>query len=235
MYNFSELLKNRLVQCLACFAAGALTFTLIAPSKITETKLKQEYEAKLSKQSEQYKTTIANLESEKTQLRQENLDIETQYSKTISAIKSQYSDRSTSKVTTYHKVTRPDGSSEEWKTTEYADKSSQRLISEIQGSYDNKVKILEQKYQADNEKVKQSTEEKYASIINELKTELSKKTESTTVTVNPKKLGVEAGFTTDQTFYGHGTYNFWGPFFFGSHIESNLRQHSAGIGLGINF
>jgi hypothetical protein len=52
------------------------------------------------------------------------------------------------------------------------------------------------------------------------------------VKINTKKFGVEAGMNVNHTYYGHVTYDLFGNFFIGGHVEIGLHN-TLGAGIGV--
>jgi Na+-transporting NADH:ubiquinone oxidoreductase subunit NqrC len=65
----------------------------------------------------------------------------------------------------------------------------------------------------------------------DLVTQKTSQVEETTK-INTKKIGLEAGMNVNHTYYGHVTYDLFGNFFIGGHIEIGLHN-TLGAGIGV--
>jgi len=227
-------LNNRIVQLVIAFLCGALVCTVVYPSKQIKQIAEQEYKVKLEEHDKQQVEIVQKITQEKNEIETKVSEERLQYESAMSSYESQIKEMSSKKEATTHKVTHPDGSTEEWTSTQSEDKTSQKIISEMAQQYQVSLQQKEEEMNKKNDSVRQEITSQYLSTIDSLKSEVAKSKQETVTTINPKKLGVEIGATTELRAYVHGTYNILGPFFIGSQLEGNDKNFSAGIGIGIN-
>lgn len=230
-----EVASLRWVQIVGAFAAGALACTLLYPTKTITSKITKDYETKIQQIQEQHKIETTSLQTKVDSLTQTNKSLTEKYESKISELKTQITNISSHKVEVHYKLTKPDGTIEERSYLETEDQASQTMISEMKAEYDRQLQQTESTYQKKSEELVAQTRAQYDLQISTLKTELSKYTNSSTVTVNAKKLGLEVGYNTDFRTYLHGTYDIWGPVFIGAQIDKGIKSSGGGLGIGIRF
>jgi hypothetical protein len=232
--NYKEVVKNQYVQLGTAFGAGLLICWVLYPSKQIEQKIKDEYQLKIEQQASEFHKVNESLVQERNTAISQVKDIKASFSSTVSQLETQIKEMSSRKISTYHKITNADGSSEEWQTVESEERSSQQLISDIKSRYDQKLEEQTKNSKVELEITKKQLTEEYSQIITSLKQEIKTHEEQATTITNTRKLGLEVGYTTNFQPYLHGTYNLLGPIFVGSYIEGYKSISVVGIGLGIN-
>jgi hypothetical protein len=136
--------------------------------------------------------------------------------------------------TTVYKIVHPDGTVEERITsvndTDSSDQITQQMQQEWQQKTDQAVQTVTQQFQTQIT----TLQSQWASKEQSYESKIASMSETKTVTTNPKNFGIEAGLLTNGDYYGHVTYDIFGPVFLGA--TGNFGpESSAGIGLGIRF
>ena len=219
-----------------CFCAGMAVCWFVYPTKSITEKTSQEIQVTMDKKVQEQKDLVTQTTKKLEEETTKNTQLETQYTATISQLNSKITEMSSHKVVTTHKVTRADGSSEVWTYLESEDKNTEKMLSEIQSDYDQKLKQSETDNQKKTDAEVTKTKESYASQITELQTQITKLQSETVTTVNAKKFGLELGAKPSKRLYVHGTYDLIGPIFVGVHAEeADSFMDYVGVGAGIRF
>jgi hypothetical protein len=136
--------------------------------------------------------------------------------------------------TAYYKVVRPDGTIEIKKFTESEVDESKQVVTAIQQEFKEKIASIEVKWETVHKervaaitKEFNSKEESYKHQIDELE-------RTKVVDINKKSFGAEAGVMTNLSYYGHVSYDVFGPIFLGLHAQFG-NTTGAGAGLGLRF
>lgn len=231
-----KLLKNRVVQLLIALVVGAAIGALFYPTKNVEERVKKEYEQKIEKVSEEKEKIRKTLSEEIDQLEEERTELKIETSRKITKLTYQIRELESSKKETFYKIVRPDGTIEEKRYTESEVSETSQVVTKVREEFDRKVSQIAERWKSVHkrrvEQLKKDfdkKESKYQKTIAKLESE--KKVE-----INPKKYGVEVGYTSENRYYGHVNVDVFGPLFIGLHTESNfLNEHSVGAGVGIRF
>jgi len=226
---------NRVVQLCSAFLAGMLLCTIVYPTKKIEERVQQEYQQIIDKKVQEQRDITINVARERDEISHKMTAMESSYQSQVSELSSKLKEMSSHKVATTHKVTHPDGSSEEWTTLESEDKTTETIISQIKADYEQQIKNTEIEVAQKKDVEITQTREKYETKITELTKTIAKLEEEKITTVNEKKFGVEVGVNTALRGYVHGSYDLWGPIFVGGQVEANQTSMGAGVGLGLRF
>jgi len=233
--KIKEVASLRWVQVLGAFAAGALMCTLLYPTKTITSKITQDYETKIQQLETQHKTEVTSLQTKVDSLTQSNKSLTERYEAKITQLNLQIQTYSSQRIEVHYKLTKPDGTIEERSYLQTQDQATQTMMSEMKSEYDRQLLQTQSEYQRKSEELVSQTRLEYQMKIDTLKTELSKYTSSSTVTVNAKKLGLELGYNTDFRTYLHGTYDIWGPIFIGGQIDKGTTSSGGGFDIGVRF
>ena len=233
MEKIKEFIKNsKPTQFILILLVGVAIGAIFYPTKHIEETLTQKHEAETktlkeehAKETAKLKETVDRITAESTQYRR---DTETK----ITTLTSQVHELKNKQKTAYYKVVRPDGTVEIKKFTESEVNESTKVITQIQQEFKEKVEAIETKWEtlhkervAEIKKDFDSKEQTYKKEIDELKT-------TKVVDINKKSFGVEAGVLLDKSYYGHVTYDVFGPFFLGLHSQFGTTN-TAGAGIGL--
>jgi iron-sulfur cluster repair protein YtfE (RIC family) len=238
MINFNpivELVKgSRTIQFVLVFIAGGFIATVLYPTKQIKDTVARTYQQQIQDIKQQASNMASSQQSKYEELQNQYSSYKTQTDSKINELTTQVSDLKTHTKTTIMRTVHPDGTVEENEVqendTDQSEEMSQQMQSEWQMKTDQAVQTVTQQFQTQISTMQSSwtsKEEQYQQTISTLK-------ETKTVTTNPKSLGVSAGLLTDGGYYGHVSYDVWGPFFIDGLGE--FGPHStAGAGIGIRF
>lgn len=226
----SPLLRYALV-LIAGIAIGALFY----PTKSIEEKLRVQYEQKISQINETNSKTVQNLQESLTKSESSKKQLEVTTSSKIAKLTTENSQLKSKKTETYYKIVHPDGTIEIRSTKASEVDQSNQIITSVKQEFDQKVKDLETKYATiHQQRVQQiqtdfsKKEEKYQETIASLE-------KDKTVKINAKSFGIEAGIMTNKDYYGHVSYDIFGPIFIGAHGQFGPTDTAGGVGVGIRF
>lgn len=238
MFNFNPIIDfvkaSRPLQLVLVFIAGGVVAAVFYPTKQIKDTVAKMYQQQIvviqqqnAKETESQKATFEKLSSEYSSYK-------TQTDAQISQLTTQVRNLKTHTKVTSVKVVHPDGTVEEHTVsendTDQTEEINQQIKQEWQQKTDQAVQATTQQFQQQIS----TMQSQWASKEESYKQTISTMQETKTVTTNPKKFGVEAGLLTNSDYYGHITYDLWGPFFIGGHGE--LGSHPAGgVGLGLRF
>lgn len=226
--------ENEAARLFAALLVGAIIGVIFYPTKSIQEKEKQKHEQELVLLKQKHSVELTSNQEKINNLKEENLSLKMDSEKRISSLNSQIRDLKSKQKTAYFKIVRPDGTIEIKKFTESEIDESNKVVSKIQEEYKQKVELLEKKWETIHQErvslLKKEFEDKetaYKKTISQL--EYERKIET-----NKKDFGIEAGISTDKTYYGHATYTFLGPLFLGMDVDFSNPMR-AGAGLGIRF
>lgn len=232
-----DLLSKEWFRLLGMLLIGITVGAIFYPTKKVEERLTKKHQEEIQilnekhakETTDQYEKYVSVLQQEKT-YREESERKITKLSEENRTLKSK------TKQSTY-KLVKPDGTIEERTFSESEVNESSRVVTKIQEEFKTKVEQIETKWsEIHKERVTKiqkefdSKEQQYKKTIDELQY-------SKTTTVNEKHFGIEAGYTSSKKYYGHATYDMWGPIYIGIHGEANkeFNDNNLGAGIGLRF
>lgn len=227
--------SNRFVQLGVAFLAGMLLCTFVYPTKKIEERVQQEYQQIIDRKVQEQRDITTAVTKQRDELSSKMVQLESQYQSRVSELSSKLKEMSSKRVETTHKITRPDGSSEEWTYLETESKTTETIISQIKFDYEQRIRQTESDITQKKDLEIAKTKEQYESKVTEMTKTIAKLEQEKITTVNEKKFAVEVGATTELRGYVHSTYDLWGPIFVGGHIEGNKTDVSGGLGVGVRF
>lgn len=238
MFDFNPVVDfvkgSKVLQFVLVFIAGGFIAVVLYPTKQIKDTIAKTYEQKIAVIQQQNSQTVATQQASYQKLQDQYGTYRTQTDSKINQLTTQVSELKTHTKTTVVRTVHPDGTIEEHivqeNDTDSTDQISEQLQSEWQQKTDQAVQTVTQQFQTQISTLQSqwtSKEEQYQQTISTLK-------ETKTVTTNPKSLGIEAGMLTNSDYYGHVTYDVFGPVFLGAQAQFGTNQ-AAGIGIGIRF
>ena len=215
---------------LAGIGIGALFY----PTKHIEERERQRYEHELNVKNEEHLKAQEKTVEMYNSLSVEYRQLKSESENKITRLTSEVRDLKSKQKTAYYKVVRPDGTVEIQKFSETEVTESTKVITQIQEEFKQKVESIEQKWSdihrervTELSKEFKTKSEAYEKTIAELE-------KSKVVDINKKSFGLEGGLLTSGTYYGHATYDVFGPFFLGLHAQFGAATGGGG-GIGIRF
>ena len=231
-----RLLKNKLVQFALVFLVGAAIGALFYPTKHIEERISARYEQFYQGQIETAQTELKQERESVHQLTSKNTQLMIESSQKISELKHQIKDLESHQKESYFKIVKPDGTIVVRKFKESDTSESSKIIENVKEEYSQHVsklsELLTQSYKdriSSMETDFNQRESQYQKTIDELRSER-------VVDINPKKYGVEVGYLTNKSYYGHVNIDVFGPVFIGLHTQSDfLTEFAVGGGVGLRF
>jgi translation elongation factor EF-1beta len=225
-------LSNRLVQLVIAFGLGMLLCTFLYPSSTSVEKIKEQYQSEIQSLKEESSKKEETYQKQTTELREQNRVIVDAYEGKMSQLRTEIRDLKVKTKETYYKIVRPDGTIEEKRISESDTEESAKIMAEVQQEYKRQLQDAQSQWEKKSAEEITSIKVSYETKIEELKKEIAKKESETTVISNKKSFGVEFGLVTGKAYYGHVTYDIWGPVFIGGHVET-LEDNGFRVGGGI--
>lgn len=230
-----DFVKNsRLTQFLLVLLVGMAIGAIFYPTKHIEERERQKHELETKTLSEQHSRELSKLQEtlDKTVQQSTEYRQETEHRINI-LITENRTLKSHQRVSTY-KLVKPDGTIEEKTFTETDIDESKQVITSIQEEFKQKVASIETKWETIHKERMQAIKKEFDSKEETYKKQIDELEKSKVVDVNKRSFGIEAGLMTSGNYYGHATYDFFGPFFLG--FQGQFGQSSAaGAGLGLRF
>jgi len=211
-------------------AIGALMY----PTKHIEEKLNKTHEQEVATLNQQHAQELSTQKESYDKLSSDYKSYQQESSAKISSLTTQVSTLSSHQKTATYKVVHPDGTIEEKEFTSSDVDESNKVVTSVQEEFQTKIASIEKKWEdihkqrvAELEKQYSAKEQSYQQTIDTLQ-------KSKVETINPKSFGVEAGVLADKSYYGHVSYDIFGPFFLGLQTQFG-NSNTVGAGLGIRF
>jgi hypothetical protein len=231
-----KLLNNKYVQFALILVLGIAIGALFYPTKNIEERLKKEHEQHISQIKSESESVKASLKEEISSLSKEKTQIQIESSSRISSLQQEIRSLESSTRETYYKIIRPDGTIEEKRYTESEVSENSTVVTRVRQEFDTKVVQISERWQRVHRTRVEELKREFDAKEEEYKRTITKLESSKSIQINPKRYGVELGYTSGNLYYGHVTMDVFGPLFVGLHTESNLGdKHSVGAGVGIKF
>lgn len=249
--DWKKVASNRWIQMGAAFVAGIILCWFVYPTKTIEEKVKEsvttQYEEKLKEVEKQNISTIEKLEVEHEKLTlsmREEHRLETKsLSSRVSKLQEENRSLKSSSSVEWVKITRPDGTIEERRVSkkemEELSSTVQRIqaesetrirkeVAKVETSKTQEIEKIKRDFQAEISLAKTTIEEK-ESLIKSLKQQ------STSISINPKRFSISAGFDTDFSYSGGVVYQFFGPLTVGFRVDlsKTLSIPRVAVSLGV--
>jgi hypothetical protein len=225
---------SRPIQFALVFIAGGAVAAIFYPTKQIKESLQKTFQQQITTVQQQDAQTLATQQASYQKLQQQYSDYQSSSNEKINELTNQVSNLKSHNKTTTFKIVHPDGTVEERDTTEsdvdQTDSITQQVQAEWQQKVTDAVTTTTQQFQQQISTLQtqwSSKEQSYQSQIASL-------TQTKSVTTNPKNFTLDVGGITNGDYYGHVTYNVWGPFILGLQGQFGASS-AAGAGLGLRF
>lgn len=226
--------ENESARLILAILIGAVVGVIFYPTKTIQERERQKHEQELVALKEQH-IKETSLDKQKIDaLKEQNMSLKVETEKKITSLNTQIRDLKSKQKTAYYKIVRPDGTIEIKKFTESEIDESNKVVSKIQEEYKQKVELLEQKWETIHQERVVLLKKEFDQKESSYKKKISELEYDRKIETNKKDFGLEAGITTDKTYYSHATYTFLGPLFLGLDLDFSNPMR-AGAGLGIRF
>ena len=222
------------VQFLIVLIVGVAIGALFYPTKhIVETeRQKHEEETKILK--EQHSKELSQVHETLDKTTQSYAEFRKESDHKISTLTTENVTLKSNVKTSYYKIVKPDGTIEIKKFSETQVDESKQVITSIQEEFKEKVASIETKWETIHKDRVATLSKQFDLKEAEYKHRIDEFEKSKVTDINKKSFGVEAGILTDLTYYGHITYDIFGPIFLG--LQSQFGTSTgAGVGLGLRF
>jgi len=217
------------------FLGGITVGVLFYPTKIIKDSLQKTYQSQITTMQQQQATTLSQTKTQYDQQIQTLTQTNTDLSSKITSLTSQVTDLKSHQTNNYVKIVHPDGTIEIQDTSSKDSSSEQEISQQIQQEYDQKLQTQVTQLQQTQASTIATMQSQWDSKETSYKSQIATLTQTHSETVNPKNFGIEAGMMTNRDYYGHVTYDIWGPFIMGAHAEFGTTSNAGGLGLGIRF
>lgn len=230
-----KLLNKPAVRYVLVLVVGVAIGALFYPTKHIEERVKTEYQEKLDKQSEESSSKISELREKVSSLSEEKTKIKIESSQKITKLTYQVRELESKKKETFYKIIKPDGTIEEKRYTESEVSETSKVVVKVREEFDRKVTEISERWQRVHKSRVQKLKEEFDKKERDYQARISKMESEKIVDINPKRYGIEAGYTNDNTYYGHVTADVFGPVFIGLHTSVGDDDQRFGAGIGIRF
>lgn len=231
------LLNNVWLRYVAILLVGITVGAVFYPTKHIEEKISQKYEQEISSLKETHQKEMDTENLRFNAFAGEMHAYHDESEKKISTLTTKVHELQSSKKTSYFKVIHPDGTIEIKQFSDTEVKESDKVVTQIQEEFKQKVDSIEKKWKSIHETRVVEIQKSFDSKESDYKKTIEELQKSKSVTVNEKKFSLEAGMMSDRDYYVHAGMDLWGPVFVGLHGESNqeLKDNRVGLGLGLRF
>lgn len=230
--------KNNLIPLLVGLGIGLTVGLLLLPSKKIQEEERYKYEQQVAKLKQSHSEEISSIKSELSEKTKIFQRTEKELSSKLNTLNEQITSLKSKQKTSYYKIVKPDGTIEIKKFSESETDESTKVISRIQDEFMEKVSSIEKKWSEIHDKRVAEVKKQFDTKEQEYQKTISELEKKKTIEINPKKFGVEVGFTSNNRYYSHVSADVWGPFFVGGHVDFDTKFPSIGVGgfgLGIRF
>lgn len=226
--------QNKLVQLGLVFIIGIAVGTIFYPTKSIEEKLTQKHQEEIIRIKEQSSKELAVEQTKTTQVSQQLSSYKQETETKLSKLTIENTSLKKHQKTSYFKIVRPDGTIEIRKFSESESEASAQITTQIQQEFKQKIESIEMKWSKIHEDRVTKITKDYASKEQEYKKTIDELQKSKITKINEKHLGIEAGFLSNSNYYGHATYDVFGPIFIGIQAETG-KSSTIGGGIGVKF
>jgi chromosome segregation ATPase len=227
--------SSRTLQFALVFLGGITVGVLFYPTKIIKDSLQKTYQSQITTLTQQQSQTLSQMkstyDSQVQTLTQTNSDLTSK----VTALTTQVTDLKSHQTNNYVKVIHPDGTIEIKDTSEKDSSSEQEISQQIQQEYEQKLQTQITQLQQTQATTVSTMQKTWDSKEQSYQSQIATLTQTHSETINPKNFGIEAGVLTNRDYYGHVTYDIFGPFFIGAHAEFGTATNAGGLGLGLKF
>lgn len=237
MIDFKALWEKQWVKMTAMLLLGVTIGALFYPTKTIEEKVSQKYEEKIQSLKEQHESQFSKMELDYLEMIKTVVQKKEEVEKKVTKLQEEVKTLQSKQKTAYYKLIKPDGTIEIKKFTESEVNESTKVVTQIQEEFKTKIEQIETKWSQIHQTRVEELKKDFDSKESLYKQTIASLEKSKKVTINEKRFGLEAGFLSNNRYYGHATMDLWGPFFFGLHGELSRQYNDGnlGAGLGIRF
>lgn len=226
--------SNSWVQFLLVLVAGIAIGAIFYPTKHIEERERQKHELETKILNETHAKELSQVRDTLDKVNQQSNEYRKEAEVRISKLTAENSTLKSKVKTAYYKVVRPDGTIEIKKFTESEVDESRQVITSIQQEFKEKIASIENRWETiHRERVTAITKE-FNSKEENYKRQIDELERRKVVDVNKKSFGIEAGLMTNASYYGHASYDVFGPVFIGGHAQFG-SQSGLGAGIGLRF
>jgi len=227
--------NSPVLRYVAVLVLGIAIGAVFYPTKRIEEKLRIQYEQQISQLKETNQKTVASLQQslDKSESDSKNLQVTT--TQKIAKLTTENSQLKSKKSENYSKIVHPDGTIEIRDIKDSEVDQNQQVVVSIKQEFDQKVKDIETRYAKIHEQRVQQIQQDFSQKEEKYQSTIASLQKDKTVTVNPKSFGIEAGVMTNKDYYGHVTYDIFGPVFLGAGAQFGPTDNAGSVGLGIRF
>lgn len=230
--------NNEWARCIGCLLLGCAIGAIFYPSKRIEERLETKHQLELKELKTAHSTEVASLQERLDKVTQSEKQYREETERKLSLLTTENKDLKSKQKTSFYKIIRPDGTIEIKKFTESEVNESSKVVTQIQEEFKAKIESIEKKWETIHRERVSTLKKEFDSKEEVYKKEIDTLKSSKVTEINKKSLGVEAGVTQDLDYYGHATYDLFGPVFVGGHIQVGKDLKSSnklGVGLGLRF
>jgi hypothetical protein len=234
MFNF---IKNPYFKYPALLITGIAIGVVFYPTKNIEEKLSQKYKEDLKLFTQQQESITSSVLEQKTKLSEEYKQYRSETEQKVSELTIRITTLQSRQSTSYFKLVKPDGTIEERQFSESEVNESSQVVTQIQQEFKQKVESIESKWEKIHTERLEKIYKEFSLKEETYLTKISELEKSKITTVNPKSVGVEAGYNSSSQFYLHSTFDVFGPVFFGGHLstDKDFDDKNVGAGIGVRF
>lgn len=230
-----EYVKNNLwAQYVLVLVAGIAIGAVFYPTKHIEETERRKHEEESKVLKEERRKEVGQLRESLDKVVKESSEYRKETERKLVKLTTENTTLKSNQKTAYYKVVRPDGTIEIKKFTETEVNESRQVITSIQQEFKEKITAIETKWEAIHKERVSAIQKEYASKEETYKRQIDELERKRVVDINKKSFGVEAGVTTKLSYYGHASYDIFGPIFLGLHGQFGTES-AAGAGLGLRF
>jgi ATP-dependent Lon protease len=230
-----DFVKNsRLTQFTLTLLLGVAIGAVLYPTKHIEEKLKKTFEQETTVLKQQHAQELQQEQEKTNKVTSEYSQYKVTSEAKITSLTTQVTSLKLHQKKTFFKIVHPDGTVEERASSTTDSEEEQQVSQEIRQEYkqqlEQQVTRLEQ---IQIEKVV-SLQKEWDSKEQDYKKQISTLEQSKIVDINPKNFTLDVGMLTNMDYYGHVSYNLFGPFVLGLQGQFGSSP-AAGAGLGLKF
>jgi len=231
-----KLLNNKIFHYILLLGIGVTIGVLFYPTKKITERIKTEHEEEFKMQSTIHKILTKKLTLQIDSLKEEKTKLTIETSQKITKLTYQVRELQSKKKETFYKLIKPDGTIEEKRFTESEVNESSQVVTKVREEFDQKVTKISERWQRVHTTRVRKLKREFDKKESTYKKTISKMESEKITDINPKKYGVELGYTADSNYYGHVNIDVFGPVFLGLHTETDFgANHTVGAGIGIRF
>jgi len=228
-------MSNQWVRYAGVLIVGVTIGVIFYPSKNIKETLTKHYEQQIQTINEQHSQQLTQVIKTYSQTVSDMKTKQSQSDASVKQLTTQVSQLQSHKKTTYYKIVHPDGTIEIRASTEADQDQSSSVSTQIQAEYQQKLQEQQTQLQVTHQQEMTTLQQSFDQKESTYKQQIEDLQKTKSVTTNPKKFGVEGGMLTDKDYYGHVSYDVWGPFFLGLHTQFGPSDSAVGAGIGLRF